>query len=322
MNNVRAVVTASSAVPLGTGVAALPAAALAHVANRPLLHHVVLGLARAGVAEATLVADADTLPALQAALVEHRVRGVAMRHVERRRDASLLAAVLAAERGEDDATVVVVPAGSLCTFPVSALLQRQHDERLDALLTLPPGRDGREAAPGPPLVLGPQALRSLAGGGDLEGDALRVGHLPVPLPLDGSGGPDALLALNRHVLDELEASWASMRAATAGVTLTGRVRVHPTARVEGSTILGPVIIGAHAEIVDAYIGPYTSIGDHVVVRGAEVEGSVLLTGAEIRHLGSRLEGSVVGVGAQLSRDFRLPRSLRLHVGEGARVQMA
>jgi hypothetical protein len=60
----------------------------------------------------------------------------------------------------------------------------------------------------------------------------------------------------------------------------------------------------------------------VVVRGAEVEGSVLLTGAEIRHLGSRLEGSVVGVGAQLSRDFRLPRSLRLHVGEGARVQMA
>jgi hypothetical protein len=173
VNNVRAVVTASSAVPLGTGVAALPAAALAHVANRPLLHHVVLGLARAGVAEATLVADADTLPALQAALVEHRVRGVAMRHVERRRDASLLAAVLAAERGEDDATVVVVPAGSLCTFPVSALLQRQHDERLDALLTLPPGRDGREAAPGPPLVLGPQALRSLAGGGDLEGDALR-----------------------------------------------------------------------------------------------------------------------------------------------------
>ena len=36
-------------------------------------------------------------------------------------------------------------------------------------------------------------------------------------------------------------------------------------------IRGPAIVGAGARVVDAYIGPYTSIGDGVRVEGAEIE---------------------------------------------------
>jgi glucose-1-phosphate thymidylyltransferase len=75
------------------------------------------------------------------------------------------------------------------------------------------------------------------------------------------------------------------------------------------------------EISDAYIGPYTSIGSGVVIENAEVEHSIILPGASIRHLGGRLEASIVGVDARIFRDFRLPRALRLNVGEGAEVAL-
>ena len=97
---------------------------------------------------------------------------------------------------------------------------------------------------------------------------------------------------------------------------------HPTARIESSVVRGPAILGPRARLIDSYVGPYTSIGPDVVVEGAEIEHSVVLSGASIRHLGGRLEASVVGPHAKIFRDFRLPRALRLQVGEGAEVSLA
>jgi hypothetical protein len=57
----------------------------------------------------------------------------------------------------------------------------------------------------------------------------------------------------------------------------------------------------------------------VVIENAEVEHSIILPGASIRHLGGRLEASVVGPRARIFRDFRLPRAYRVNVGEGAEI---
>ena len=56
--------------------------------------------------------------------------------------------------------------------------------------------------------------------------------------------------------------------------------------------------------------------------GAEGSSFSGLAGASISHLGARLEASVVGADAKIFRDFRLPRALRLQVGEGANVSLA
>jgi len=80
-----------------------------------------------------------------------------------------------------------------------------------------------------------------------------------------------------------------------------------------------VIIGPDVEISHAYIGPYSSIGRGVVIENAEVEHSIILPGASIKHLGGRLEASVIGAEARIFRDFRLPRAFRLNVGERAEV---
>ena len=131
---------------------------------------------------------------------------------------------------------------------------------------------------------------------------------------------DVLLEANRFALEGLAADFAD--AQVVGSDIQGGVVVHPTARIESSVVRGPAIIGEGAQLRQAYVGPYTSLGAHVMLEGAELENSIVLPEASITHLGGRLEASVVGSRARISRDFRLPRALRLTIGEGAEVSLA
>jgi glucose-1-phosphate thymidylyltransferase len=132
-------------------------------------------------------------------------------------------------------------------------------------------------------------------------------------------GTDAALEGNRFALEALGET--PLRGEIIDSRIQGAVSIHPTARLESSIVRGPAIIGAGVRLRDAYVGPYTSIGDDVVIEGAEVEHSIVMPEASIRHLGGRLEASVVGPNARVCRDFRLPRALRLSVGRGAEVSL-
>lgn len=131
--------------------------------------------------------------------------------------------------------------------------------------------------------------------------------------------PDVVLAANRFALEGLEPSVGGARLGNSEIQ--GGVVIDATARVESSIVRGPAIIGPGTRLTDAYVGPYTSIGAHVVIDGAEVENSVILPGASVCHIGGRLESSIIGPKAKVFRDFRLPRALRLDVGEGAEISL-
>jgi glucose-1-phosphate thymidylyltransferase len=182
-------------------------------------------------------------------------------------------------------------------------------------------------------VFGPGVL-DLAGGGDAPQDwDLQIAGTTDRLAAAGGRvevrpvqdwwryrrRPDALLQANRFFLSGIRGGPTD--AWLENTDLQGPVVLHPSARLTSTTVRGPVIIGPDAEISDAYIGPYSSIGRGVSIENAEVEHSIILPGASIRHLGGRLEASVVGPGARVFRDFRLPRALRLNVGEGAEIAL-
>ena len=131
---------------------------------------------------------------------------------------------------------------------------------------------------------------------------------------------DALLAGNRFALEGITADYGA--ADLTRTTVQGAVVAHPSAVIESSVIRGPAIIGPGARITHSYVGPYTSIGRDVVVEGSELEHSIVFPGARIQHLSTRLEASVIGAGARVSREFRLPRALRVTVGDGAEVSLA
>jgi glucose-1-phosphate thymidylyltransferase len=153
----------------------------------------------------------------------------------------------------------------------------------------------------------------------LVGDGATVGAHVTDGWWACGGRPEALLEANRVVLDELVTSLEDVDLSEARVR--GRVSIHPSARISSSVVRGPAIIGAGAQVYDARIGPYTSIGRDACVDGAEVEDSIVLPGALIQHLALRLEGSVIGTEAKIFRDFALPNAIRVWVGDGVEVSL-
>jgi glucose-1-phosphate thymidylyltransferase len=133
-------------------------------------------------------------------------------------------------------------------------------------------------------------------------------------------GTDGLLRANRIALEGIAADVDP--ASLTGSEVQGPVIVHPSAVLRSTLVRGPAVIGPGARLEDVFVGPYTSIGEGVVVEGAEIEHSLVLARAEIRHPGVRLTSSVVGPGARLVRDFHLPRGMRVAVGADAVVALS
>ncbi|HEX7778807.1 MAG TPA: glucose-1-phosphate thymidylyltransferase, partial [Vicinamibacterales bacterium] len=123
-----------------------------------------------------------------------------------------------------------------------------------------------------------------------------------------TGKLEDLLEANRIVLDTLEPRVAG---AVEDSELTGRVVVETEARIVGSVVRGPAIIGHGAVIENAYIGPFTAIGDGVTVCGSEVEHSIILEGSTVTDVGARLESSLLGRGARVYRAATKPRAYNL-----------
>jgi len=83
-----------------------------------------------------------------------------------------------------------------------------------------------------------------------------------------------------------------------------------------TTLRGPLIIGKGCEIgPDAYVGPYTSIGDNTTVQGAEVENTIIVGYCKI-ECKRRIVDSLIGSNTQISdSENSLPRGSRFIIGE-------
>jgi glucose-1-phosphate thymidylyltransferase len=182
-------------------------------------------------------------------------------------------------------------------------------------------------------LFGPGAFRHALLQGRSEDPASGLGEIAQRLSSDGGhvevrvtdgwrryrGNPKDLLEINRLALDLLTPHVGAPNAAQNRIE--GRVQIDPSATVTTSVIVGPVVIGEGAEIINAYVGPYTSIGAGAVIEGVEIERSIISPGARVMHVGARVVSSLVGRGAHVFRDFSLPRAMRLQVAEGDEVAL-
>jgi glucose-1-phosphate thymidylyltransferase len=134
------------------------------------------------------------------------------------------------------------------------------------------------------------------------------------------GGAEGLLEANRRMLEQLSPDRRGERVFDSDIQ--GPVSVHPSAEIRESVLRGPVAIGPGAWIANSYVGPCTSIGAGVEIDCIEIEHSIVLERARLRGLDSRVHGSVVGPGARVTREFQVPRGVRLLIGEGAQVSLA
>jgi glucose-1-phosphate thymidylyltransferase len=132
-----------------------------------------------------------------------------------------------------------------------------------------------------------------------------------------TGKLEDLLEANRLILDTLEARNDGQVSADSRVE--GKVVIGPGATIERSIVRGPVIIGAHARIAGAYVGPFTSIGDRAEIRETEIEHSIVLEGAVITDLANRIEDSLIGRNVQIYRVPRKPSAYRFMLGDNSEV---
>ena len=126
-----------------------------------------------------------------------------------------------------------------------------------------------------------------------------------------------MLEANRLVLEELE---RRIDGELIDSKVEGRVVVEAGRDTRGQWA-GPAIIGKGARITDAYIGPYTSIGDEVEVSRSEIENSILLAGAKVTDLGTRMEASLLGRNVSLTRSDGMPKTLRMMVGDNSEIKL-
>jgi glucose-1-phosphate thymidylyltransferase len=131
-----------------------------------------------------------------------------------------------------------------------------------------------------------------------------------------TGRLEDMLEANRLILDNVE---TRVDGELVDSQADGRVVIEPGAKLERSTVRGPAVIGAGAHLVDAYVGPYTAIGEECLIRNAEVEHSILLAGSSVQDLDGRMESSLLGRKAAVRRDGRSPRAYRFMVGDNSEI---
>ena len=92
------------------------------------------------------------------------------------------------------------------------------------------------------------------------------------------------------------------------------------AKIIDSTIRGPVVVGKDTVIDNSFIGPFTSIGDNSIIRDSVIEHVVLLENASVEGV-VRLEDSLIGRNARVSKGSRLRGALRLMIGDHSQVEI-
>ncbi len=135
-----------------------------------------------------------------------------------------------------------------------------------------------------------------------------------------TGKKDDLLLANDTLMDD----WlvAENRGTVDQASkISGRVRIEEGARVCGSTVRGPVVIGKNARIIDSHIGPFTAIGDEVTVERSSVEHSVIMTASSIVDI-ARVEDSLIGKRVCVRPGAARRTSLSLMVGDDCIIELS
>jgi glucose-1-phosphate thymidylyltransferase len=327
---------------------------LVPVANKPVLFYGIEAMAAAGITEVGIIIAPQTGDEIRAAAGDGSQFGVSITYIEQDAPLGLAHAVLTAEPFIGEDPFVMYLGDNLLRNGITNLVEEFRTNQPDALILLTPVDDPEhygvaelegdrvtrlvEKPKDPPSDLAlvgvymftnsifdaGKAIKP-SGRGELEitdaiqhlvDSGLRVDSHVVHGWWKDTGQVQDMLDANRLILDDIEEHHGGDERDSR---VEGRVYVSEGAVVERSTIRGPAIIGRGARVVDSYVGPYTAIGDDVVIESSEVEHSIVLAGSAIRDLPGRVEASLIGRGVSITRTEALPRVFRFVVGDGSDI---
>jgi glucose-1-phosphate thymidylyltransferase len=132
-----------------------------------------------------------------------------------------------------------------------------------------------------------------------------------------TGRPEDILEANHLVLDELK---PESKGKVENSVIKGRVSIGKNSTVKDNSVIeGPAIVGENCAISNAYIGPYTSIGNGCQITSTEIENSIVMEGTKIADAGKIVE-SLIGKNATIEKSDGFPRGGRFIIGDSSRVR--
>jgi glucose-1-phosphate thymidylyltransferase len=324
------------------------------VANKPVLFYGIEAMAAAGITEVGIIIAPQTGGEIRAAAGDGSQFDVSITYIEQDAPLGLAHAVLTAEPFIGDDPFVMYLGDNLLRDGITNLVDEFRTNKPDALILLTPVNDPEhygvaeldgdrvkrlvEKPKDPPSDLALvgvymftraifDAGRAIepSGRGELEitdaiqhlvDSGLRVDSHVVHGWWKDTGQVQDMLDANRLILDDIAEHHGGTETDSR---VEGRVYISEGAVVERSTIRGPAVIGRGARVIDSYVGPYTAIGDEVMIENSEIEHSIVLAGAAIRDLSGRVEASLIGRGVSITRTEALPRVFRFVVGDGSDI---
>jgi len=153
------------------------------------------------------------------------------------------------------------------------------------------------------------------------------GHTVRPYILTGwwidAGKPDAIIQANQLVLGELPYTPApeNPEQILGSSEVSHRVLLGEGSRIIDSVVRGPVIIGRNVTIKHSYIGPYTSLGDNVIVENSEIEASIVMKDCVIRNMPGRIDSSLLADNTQVVAAQHVPAAHRFILAENSYVNL-
>lgn len=153
---------------------------------------------------------------------------------------------------------------------------------------------------------------------------LKLGYEEISRWWKDRGNPEDLLEGNKFVLENYVFAEKGSRidGEVIGQTrIDGNVVIGRGTRVTGKTLLrGPLVIGENCLIKDAYVGPYTTIGNGDEINNTEIEHSLVMSGVNI-YTEEKIVDSVIGNNVSITNGAdNLPKGKSVIVGENSVIK--
>ncbi len=327
---------------------------LVPVANRPVLFRVLDAMVEAGITEIGIVVG-DTAPVIEDAVGNGSAWGAKVTYVHQEAPLGLAHAVKISERFLIDDRFVMVLGDNVIEGGITSLVKQFTGSDWNAQIVLKQVgkpqqfgvaelRDGRivrlvekpEHPPSDLAVVGIymfdhhifEAVNAIRPSwrGELEiTDAIQYliekGYQVYPYIHEGwwidTGKMEDMLEANRLVLESSESRVEGFVDADSKVN--GKVIIEKDAEIVNSTVRGPAIIGERTRVVNAYVGPYTSIYHDCLIADCEIEHSIILEHCKIADIHHRIEDSLIGRNVEIVRSPAKPRAYKMVLGDHSKV---
>jgi len=169
------------------------------------------------------------------------------------------------------------------------------------------------------IIVGDTAAEIEAAVGDGSELGIRATYIRQDQPL---GLAHAVLTAEGFLGDDVFVMFLGDNLIEGGIThvVEAFERDRPAAQLLLKQVRGPAIIGAGTVLEDAYVGPFTSIGDGCHLARTEIEYSVVMAGCTVTDI-PRIEGSLLGREVTIRPTDRKPAATKFLLGDHSQVEI-